>query len=68
VSGRAGTKISAGATGAGSWVQGTTRYAYVVDRGADGVVVIQTQALAGDASFAANAQVVDDIAQTIVIR
>jgi hypothetical protein len=49
-------------------VEGTSRYAYVVDRGSDGVLVIQTQALAGDASFAGNQQVVDDIAESIVIR
>lgn len=68
VSGLPGTKISAVANGSGSWVEGTTRYLYAVDRGADGVLVIQTQALAGDANADRNQQVVDDIAESIVIR
>jgi heat shock protein HslJ len=68
VSGLPGMKISAVANGAGSWVEGTSRYLYVVDRGTGGALIIQTQALAGDASFTTNQQVVDDIAESIVIR
>ena len=68
VSGLAGTKIAATAVGSGSWVEGTQRYVYVVDRGDQGVLLIQTQALDGDDAFTTNSGVVDDIAESIVIR
>ncbi len=68
VSGLPGTKISATALGSGSWVEGTQRYVYVVDRSDQGVLLIQTQALEGDDAFTTNSGVVDDIADDIVIR
>jgi heat shock protein HslJ len=68
VSGLSGTKVSATAKGSGSWLEGTQRYVYIVDRGDNGVLLIQTQALEDDDAFAGNAAVVDDMAETIVIK
>ncbi len=68
VSGLPGMKVSGTANGTGSYPAGTYRYAYYVDRGTDGVVVIQTTGAEGNPDITTNEQVVDQMAGRIVIK
>jgi heat shock protein HslJ len=64
VSGLPATLVEGTSTAAESGTPvGTTLYQYVIDYGASGTLSIQTSGTAGDATFEANTQVVDQMAQ-----
>jgi hypothetical protein len=60
--------ISATANGAGSYPRNTQLYGWLVDWGANGVIILQTTGPEGDTKLAANQLVLDAMARKIVIK
>jgi hypothetical protein len=56
------------ANGAGNYPRNTERYAYYVDWGANGVIILETTGPEGDTRLAGNKLVLDYIASKIVIK
>jgi hypothetical protein len=60
--------IVATANGSGSYPRDTERYGYLVDWGANGVIILQTTGPEGDTRLAADKLVLDGMAKAIVIK